>query len=565
MQMNKETEKQFWKEIIAKKRSIGNALLDYLYAHGLEHIFGIPGDYVLQMDKLIEMHQINFINATRENTAGYMADAYARLKGLGAVCITYGVGINITNAISQAYVESSPVVIISGAPGMEEYSKGQKLHHLFNKRHLPGVREHIQLDIFKKITVDQVVLDDPMTACELIERAIDNCLTQQKPVYIELPRNAIHLPVTAASRHYKITEICESRFTGCFQEIQKYLNQCERPVIWAGHEIQRYGMADELLNFAEKYQIPIVSSLLGKTVISENHPLFAGVYFGGMSRPEVQEFVENSDCLLQLGVLLTDIDTGIFTAKMQQEIKIRVTSEEVVVGKHRYEKLPFIPFMQHLVELDLDKPYKHTVPKQLRKVDFKATPKAKITTARTFECLDDNLGPDNIVITDIGDCLFGGADLTLEQNSFLACAYFATLGFGVPGAVAAQLACPSRRVIAIIGDGAFQISCTELSAALRYDLDPIIIVLNNHGYGTERPLLEGSYNDIQEWNYSALPDFLGGGVGIKTETEEEFESALTNALQERGQFRLIEVPLDKLDFSPALVRFTNLVNKNYKH
>ncbi|MBA2727371.1 MAG: hypothetical protein H0U49_04275, partial [Parachlamydiaceae bacterium] len=109
-------------------RSIGNTLLDCLYSRGLEHIFGIPGDYVLRMDKLIEQHQIQYINGTSENSAGYMADAYARLRGLGAVCVTYGVGISIVNAVSQAYVESSPLVVISGAPGMGEYANGQKLH-----------------------------------------------------------------------------------------------------------------------------------------------------------------------------------------------------------------------------------------------------------------------------------------------------------------------------------------------------------------------------------------------------------------------------------------------------
>jgi len=164
-------------------------------------------------------------------------------------------------------------------------------------------------------------------------------------------------------------------------------------------------------------------------------------------------------------------------------------------------------------------------------------------------------------VTDIGDCLFGSSDLILAQNSFLACAYFATLGFGTPGAVAAQLASPDRRVIGIIGDGGFQMTAMELSTAVRYGLDPIIIILNNHGYGTERPLLEGTYNDILNWNYAEIPKVLGGGIGFRTETEEEFEHALSAALAERGALAIIEVELGKVDFSPALMRFAKLLGK----
>src|SRR5262245_9190044 len=118
------------KPLVKKGMSVGEYLLDCLYSLGALHLFGIPGDYNLKFVKQIEGHKIRFINTTRENTAGYMADAYARRKGLGACVITYGVGINIVNAASQAFAESSPLVIISGAPGKGELEKSIYLHHL---------------------------------------------------------------------------------------------------------------------------------------------------------------------------------------------------------------------------------------------------------------------------------------------------------------------------------------------------------------------------------------------------------------------------------------------------
>ena len=175
--------------------TIGQYLLDQLHSYGVNHIFGVPGDYILQFDKQIENHAIEFINATRENTAGYMADAYARLNGIGAACTTYGVGINITNAVSQAYVENSPLVIISGTAGSEEFSSCSYLHHMF-KSSTNHLRDTTQMDIFRKITVAQALLDNPSTAQAQIDWVLEQCLAHKKPVYIEIPRSRVECPIS---------------------------------------------------------------------------------------------------------------------------------------------------------------------------------------------------------------------------------------------------------------------------------------------------------------------------------------------------------------------------------
>lgn len=547
--------------------SIGRYLLDSLQKRGVDHIFGIPGDYVLRFDKLIEEHTIQFINATRENTAGYMADAYARLRGLGVACITYGVGINIANAIAQAYVESSPLVVISGSAGAGDFLKEIKLHHLINETTKDADKDTTQLAIFKHITVGQAVLDNPNTAAEQIDHILDLCLQKKKPVYIEIPRDMVDAPISSSALRpgYLLNIHTDSAaLVEALKELEHILKTCKRPVIWVGHEVQRFQLAPYLMQFAEKYRIPIISSLLGKTTISEYHPLFVGVYQGEMSRPEVCRFVEGCDCVFMLGLLLTDVDTVIFTAKLDYDLKVIASSENIEIGHHHYKKIAFADFVKAMAKIDLNVRFRNEYPASIDRTisPFKPQPKTKTTSKRVFECIQQHLQRGNIVLADIGDCLFGSADLILEQNSFLANAHFGSLGFATPGCIGAQIAEPKRRVITLVGDGAFQMTSMELSTAVRYHLDPIIIVFNNHGYGTERPLLEGKYNDIQDWNYADIPRVLRGGVGIKAKTEEEFDKALKEALSQRGTFYLIEVELEKTDFSPGMRRFGKVMESH---
>lgn len=540
--------------------TIGKYLLDALYKHGVEHIFGVPGDYVLKFDKCIEEHTIKYINATRETTAGYMADAYARTRGLGVACITYGVGVNITNALAQAFVESSPLIVISGSASSKDLLKKIRLHHLIHQK-LDQSIDNTQLEIFKHVTIGQTVLNDPQTAQQQIDSIIELCLTTKKPVYIELPCDQVNTSITTnptsqEKRHTKNTHLEDA-----LKEMVSVINACQRPFIWAGHEIQRYNLSSELIQFAESHNIPIVTSLLGKGVIDEFHPLSIGVYQGKMSRPEVVSFINHCDCAIMLGLMLTDVDTGIFTAKLDHKHQIIAKADSVEIDSQIYQNVSLNSFMHGIINLPKKKfsiSFSEIIDKKTSK--FTPKPKTKITTKRVFECIQSHLGPNNVIFADIGDSLFGSADLILKKNGYMACAHFGSLGFAVPGSIGIQFADAQKRVIALVGDGAFQMTCTELSTAVRYHLDPIIILFNNHGYGTERPLLEGSYNDIQNWNYSDLPTVLKGGKGFKITTEEDMDAALEKALCSRGEFYILEVDLDKRDFSPALQRFSEILN-----
>ncbi len=181
----------------------------------------------------------------------------------------------------------------------------------------------------------------------------------------------------------------------------------------------------------------------------------------------------------------------------------------------------------------------------------------KITVSRLFERLNWALEDNTVVIADVGDALFGGLDLiTHRRTEFLSPGYYLSLGFAVPASIGAQLADPNLRPLVLVGDGAFQMTGIEVSTIARLGLNPIIVVLNNFGYATERPMQDGPFNDLQLWQYSLVPDIVGGGKGAVVTTEDELDHALEVAQAYTAGFTIIDVQLDPHDSSPALQRLT---------
>ena len=188
-----------------------------------------------------------------------------------------------------------------------------------------------------------------------------------------------------------------------------------------------------------------------------------------------------------------------------------------------------------------------------------------MTSARLFGRLNQMLAEstdDMTVIADIGDSLFGAADLEMHRHTeFLSPAYYTSMGFGVPAAVGASMANPRSRILVIVGDGAFQMTGMELSTIARHGLNPIVVILNNHGYTTERFLLEGPFNDIQNWAYHKVPDVVGAGIGLEVKTAGDLDAALKAAQANTESFSLINVHLDPYDRSPSLERLAQRLSK----
>jgi indolepyruvate decarboxylase len=537
--------------------AIGDYLIARLEALGARHVFGIPGDYVLGFYDALEKSRLKIINTCDEQGAGFAADAYARVRGLGVVCVTYCVGgLKVANTTAEAYAEKSPVVIISGAPGVGERENNPLLHH--------KVREFdTQKKVFEQITVASTVLDDPQIALQEIDRVLQAALRYKRPVYIELPRDRLASPGAAhhTPREFRGTSDTITLREG-LKEAVAMINRATRPVILADVEVHRFGLQKELLKLVEQSNIPVAATIMGKSVIGESHPLYLGVYEGAMGGEKVRRYVEESDCLLMLGAFMTDINLGIFTARLDPARSISLTTEKLSIRRHNFEGVRFQDFLRGLLKAPLRRRARAKIPRPAPGKIFQPARNKKITVRRLFERLNSFLRDDTVVISDVGDALFGALELFIhEHTEFLGSAYYASMGFAVPAAIGVQLADPKRRPLVLVGDGAFQMTGMELTTAVRYHLNPIVVVLNNAGYGTERHIQNGRYNDLIPWNYHLLPDVLGSGRGFAVDTEEQLDRALLEAEKETESFSLIDVRLDSLDRSPALHRLARNLAK----
>jgi indolepyruvate decarboxylase len=533
--------------------TLGQYLIQRLHAHGVRHVFGIPGDYVLGFYDQLERSKLKLVNTCDEQGAGFAADAYARIRGLGAVCVTYCVGgLKVANTTAEAFAEKSAVVVISGAPGMKEREKNPLLHH--------KVREFdTQAKVFKQLTVAWTVLNDPQTAFQEIDRVLHAALRFKRPVYIELPRDLVDMP---GNPHYRPQEIHETSdpktLRAALAEAAAMIHRAKKPVIIADVEVHRFGLQETLLKLAQKTNIPVAATILGKSVIGEQQPLYLGVYEGAMGREEVRRYVESSDCVILLGAFMTDINLGIFTARLDPGRSICATSEKLSIHYHTYEDVRFKDFLRGLLSARLRRRAAPRLPRLRPPAAFKPRPgPARVTVQRLFDCLNSFLDEHAIVVADVGDSLFGAADLFIRKRTeFLSPAYYTSMGFAVPAAVGAQIANPKLRPLVLVGDGAFQMTGMELATAARYRLNPIVVVLNNRGYGTERPMKDGPFNDLWPWQFHRVPEVLGTGRGFVVETENDLDEALRAAEQHTRCFCLIEVRLDPHDRSPALKRLT---------
>ncbi len=541
--------------------SIGEYLIRRLQDYGIGHVFGIPGDYVLQFYSMLDRSPLEVVTTTREDCAGFAADAYARVHGMGALCVTYCVGgLSVCNSVAGAFAEKSPVVVITGSPGLKERHNNPLLHHL--------VRDfRTQYDVFEKLCIAGTELIDPRTAFQEIDRVLHACARYKRPVYIEIPRDMVGV-VPEDPHHFEDTKDVSDpdALAEAVAEAERWLNSCEKPVIVGGVEIHRFALQDELLALAEGSSIPITTTMLGKSIISETHPLFVGLYGGALGNEAVTRFVEQSDCVLLLGTFMTDINLGIYTANLDPRKCIYATSEQLRIRHHHFHNVLLADFIRELAAKRPQPPLRQIpdVP-SLANECFELKPEQPIRISRMIARLNESLNDETIVIADIGDALFSASELVIRgRTEFLSPAYYTSMGFSVPAALGTQMARSDLRTVAIVGDGAFQMTGTELSSLVRHNFPAIVIVLDNGGYGTERFLHPGEFkfNDIQPWAYHKLPEVVGGGRGYLVKTEGEFDAALRQAWDDTSGVSLIHVVLDKSDHSRSLKHLTEKLAKH---
>jgi indolepyruvate decarboxylase len=396
--------------------TLATALLDGLKDHGAREIFGIAGDFVLPLFKVIEDSGIlPHYTLSHEPGIGFAADAAARYNcGLGVAVVTYGAGaFNLVNAIAGAYAERSPVVVVAGAPGARERASGLLLHH--QARAVDS-----QLAVFREITCDQAVLTDPATAPAEIARCLRNARELSLPVYIEMPRdmvNAATAPVPLLPRRAADS----AALAECAEEILARLAKAKSAAIIVDVEIRRYGLEERVAKLARKLALPVVTTFMGRGLLGNASDVVNGTYLGAAGDSAVTRLVERADVLLLLGVILSDTNFALSHRKLDPRGTILAIGRSVRIGHHLYPDLP----LEDLVD---------ALNARARRVRANDGKRAAPMTAYARGLVADNtpIAPSDIacaindlfdrhgalpMTSDIGDCLFTAMEI---ENSALA-------------------------------------------------------------------------------------------------------------------------------------------------
>ncbi|QEY32718.1 alpha-keto acid decarboxylase family protein [Synechococcus sp. RSCCF101] len=545
--------------------TIIEALIDALLQRRVSHVYGVPGDYALALCDQLERSPIALINSAGEEGAGFAADVHARLTGFGVVVVTYGVGaLKLLNPVAGAFVERSPVLVISGAPGVRESDAHALLHHRIRA-------VETQQRLFSEITAATACLDSGRTAAAELQRVLAAMERESRPGYLEIPRDCLDREIpwqlegfTAAAPRPLIPAALQQRG----EAVLRWLRQRRRVVVLAGVEVARLGLEQRLLELIEREGWLVATSLSGKSLLPEGHPLHLGVYEGAMSARATREVVEGSDAVLLLGLPLSDLDTGIFTMDLSGPDRVQVDLARGLIWPGGQED-GLDPAMALRIWLqaagdapsDAEAPARKdpdtTSGRAAAAPPFQPDADAPIRVRRLMAALDATLSPRDIVLADPGDALFASAELHLQEaNSYLSSGFWASLGFALPGAVGAWGARPDRRPLVLLGDGALLMSGLELATLARYGIPALVVVLDNGGYGTERPMLDGAFNDVQRVDHVALALSLGLLEARRVSREDELIDALQHWQAERSGPVLLSVELPADDASEALQRLT---------
>jgi indolepyruvate decarboxylase len=532
----------------ARPGDLAHQLLAALRAHGAREIFGIPGDFALPFFDAIESSSaLPLYTLSHEPSVGFAADSAARIHGgLSVAAVTYGAGaLNLVNPIAAAYAEKSPVVVVSGGPGARERAGGLLVHH--QARTLDS-----QFLMFREISCAQTRLDDPARAPAEIARVLAAARRCSRPVYIEIPRDACERPCAPVLPE-PVPEINEEAVEACAREVLDRLGAARSPVMMVGVEIRRFGLEARVARLARLLGIPVVTSFMGRGLLAGTDVPLAGTYQGAAGDEPVSTEVEASDALLLLGVIVSDTNFGVSARRVDLRRAIHAFDGAVTISHHTYPDVPLGALVDALLRLARPLGSAVTRPRApaLRGLARDAEPIVPLDVAAALNDLRAAHGAFPIA-ADVGDALFVAMDL--EPTDYVAPGYYAGMGFGVPAALGMQAA-TGRRPVAIVGDGAFQMTGMELGHCRRYGWDPIVVVLNNGGWGmlsAFRP--EARYNDLGRWDFARIADALGGR-GVCVRTRAELGAALDAAVRTPGKFQLIDVRIAREAISPRLERF----------
>lgn len=550
--------------------TVGGYLAARLHEIGLKHFFAVPGDYnLVLLDELLKQPGLGLVGCCNELNAGYAADGYARATaGASAVVVTYSVGgLSVLNAVAGAYAEDLPVIAISGGPNSNSEAEYELLHHTIGR-----VDYRYSRDIFAKVTAESVIIRHPVEAPAQIDHALQTALRERKPVYIEIACNIAGATTSAphAARFDIVRGSDPDSLADAVAGAVRLLDAAVKPVLVAGVKIRPFGAANAFETLAQASGYAVASMPNAKSLFNEQHPAYMGTYWGSVSSSGCGDIVESSDMYLFAGPMFTDYTTVGHSTLIDPGKSVVVGPDSVILPGQSFNNVVMADFLEALAGTIKRNDASLVAYKRIRERPSAVRPgsgDAPLTTRHLFARIQQMLDERSAIIAETGDSWFNGVGLNLPGGAdFQIQMQYGSIGWSVGATLGYALgAGDTRRTIALIGDGSFQLTAQELSTMIRFDLNPIIFLINNGGYTIEVEIHDGPYNSIKNWNYAGLVDVFSAGEGkawgVRVATEKELAAAVDRALGAEG-LSLIEVKIDRDDCSKALLEWGSRVARN---
>lgn len=536
--------------------TIANYLLDRLSEIGIKHIFGVPGDYNLELlDYVVRHNDIEWFGNANELNAAYAADGYSRINGISAFITTYGVGeLSAINGVAGSFAEDIPVIKIVGVPSSCRVINGEIIHHSLGNK---------QFDAFKKayenVTVHQVWLDNKKANAQ-IDESIRYAIYSKKPVYIMVPQDIVNLETEQIKMPLSFNiSLNRDNMAEVVANIKYKIENATQAVIIAGNKINSFGLKQELEELVDKIDINVVVNPFGKGCFNEENEHFLGMYTGSSTFDNrVKEFVDNADLILMIGSRFTDLVSSNFNLGFKKENVVEICDNYVKYDNKTFTQTSMGAILKILKNSD----FAYTG-KRYNNPNFNIEPffaeKHIITQNRFYDFLNNFIRKNDIIVSDIGSYMFSMQYLNLKQGcDFIFQPLWASIGFSFPAGIGAKQVDLERRVINIIGDGAFNMTFNELATAINRNVNNIVFVLNNKGYTIEK-VIHGPneiYNKIPYVDYVKLAEAFDANhnkhISFRVHNENELYETMLKVENNKDKFILIEVMLEPMDLPKQL-------------
>ena len=540
--------------------TVGNYILDRLAELGVDKVFGVPGDFNLFfLDDVLAHEKLDWVGNANELNAGYAADGYARVKGLGALVTTYGVGeLSAINATAGSYAENVPVIHIVGAPSLSAQNSHLRMHHTLGD----GDFKHF-MRMASEVSAAVAALH-PATAATDIDRVIRTAVIHRKPGYLMLPVDVSTMPATPPSRPLDVdSHVSSPDIEALFKDAITDFMRGKSVTVLADIMAERLGAVQDVRALVTETKFPFASLMWGKAVLNETKPNFAGIYVGGLSAEHTRAVVEDAEVLVCAGVEFTDTTTGIYSHQIDFGRVINIGAESTSVAGRHYAPLTMASALNIVKEVSLELGLKGT-PFEAPTTDEplpEITDEA-LTQDVLWRVLSSNLDEKNTVVVDMGTSFFGMATRKFPRDSrFIGMPLWGSIGYSIPALLGAAMADTDSRGVLMVGDGSAQLTIQEIGTIIREGVNPVVFLINNDGYTIERSIhgVEAEYNDITAYDWSKIPAAFGGTdsntVTLRTATVREFDEACRVAKENRDKLVFVEVVTAPMDMPELLEKF----------